>query len=84
MIIDYKCCTISGWMVKRYNLTGLSLIVYAILFSGSQGFSCVVDWDYIKLCTEMKPSEVEPILQSFKERGMIEYDGLYYKTINFD
>ena len=84
MITDYTYCTIFGWMVKRYNLTGLSLIVYAILFSESQGWSCAVDWDYIKLCTEMKPSEVEPILQSFKDRGMIEYDGVYYKTINHD
>lgn len=84
MITDYTYCTIFGWMVKRYNLTGLPLIVYAILFSESQGFSRTVDWDYIMLCTEMKPREVEPILQSFKERGMIEYDGLYYKIINCD
>ena len=81
---DYMSCTIFVWMVKRYNLTGLSLIIYAILFSGSQGFQSPVDWDFIKLCTDMKPTEVEPILQSFKERGMIEYDGIYYKTINWE
>ena len=56
-------------------------MIYAILFSGSQGFTNAVNWDFIKMCTGMKPSEVEPILQSFKERGMIVYDGIYYKTL---
>ena len=76
----YNFC-IAGWMVNEYNLTGISLIIYSILFSLSQGFTCVVNWDAIKACTDLKPAEVEPILQSFKERGMIEYDGIYYRII---
>jgi hypothetical protein len=82
-VVSSRACLIAGWMVEKYALSGLSLIIYAILFSTSQDeFSCIVDWDFIKLCTGMIPSDAEPILQSFKERGMIEYDGLYYKTIN--
>lgn len=81
MVNDYTYCAIFAWMVKKYNLTGLSLIIYSILFSQSQGFSNTVDWVFIKMCTGMTPKEVEPILQSFKDRGMIEYDGIYYKTI---
>lgn len=84
-VTDYNSCAIMGWMVKRYALSGISLIIYAILYSTSQGsFYCVVDWDFIKACTGLKPSEAEPILNSFKERGMIEYDGINYKTINED
>lgn len=84
-VMDYRHCLIYGWMAKTYLLSGVSLIIYAILFSTSQGdFTCHVDWDFIKLCTGLTPNEVEPILQSFKERGMIEYDGIYYKTIDID
>lgn len=80
---DHSSCAIFGWMVKEYDLSGISLIIYAILYSTSQGrFSCFVDWDFIKACTGLKPSEVELILNSFKERSMIEYDGINYKTIN--
>ena len=83
--MDYRSCVILGWMAKTYLLSGVSLIIYAILFSTSQGdVTCHVDWDFIKLCTGLTPSEAEPILQSFKERGMIEYDGIYYKTIDRD
>ena len=83
--MEYRACAIFGWMASIYLLSGVSLIIYAILFSTSQGsFTCHVDWDFIKLCTGLTPNEVEPILQSFKEREMIEYDGIYYKTLDRD
>ena len=81
---DYRSCAIFGWMVKDYGLTGVSLIIYAILFSYSQGFPSVIDWDFIMSCTGLKQQEAEPIILSFKERGMIEYDGTHYKTIQKD
>lgn len=83
-ICDYTSCSIFGWMIKDYGLTGISLIIYAILFSESQGFSSYIDWDFIMLCTGLKPKEAEPIVLSFKERGMIEYDGMTYRIIKRD
>jgi hypothetical protein len=81
--VSSKHCTICGWMVKKYGLSGISLMIYAILYSTSQDeFSCPVNWDFIKICTGLKPSESELILKSFKDRGMIEFDGIYYRTIN--
>lgn len=83
MITDYTSCTITGWMTSKYSLTGVSLIIYAILFGKSQGqFTCPVNWEFIYACTGLNPKEVELFLQSFQDRGLIEYDGVFYKTIN--
>lgn len=83
MYMYSRTCAISGWMAIEHNLSGLSLVLYAILFSTTQYCqSDVVDYDFIKLCTGMTPDDCEPILQSFVERGLIEYDGEYYSMID--
>lgn len=80
---DYTSCLICGWMVRKYSLTGISLIVFAILYSTSQGcFFCTVNWDFIELCTCLNRKEADLILQSFNERGIIKYDGVHYMTID--
>lgn len=80
-----RYCMISEWMAKKHNLSGLSLIVYAILYRPSQDrFSCFVDYDFIKTCTGLLRDETNRILKHFKERGMIDWDGSFYKTINKD
>lgn len=78
-----KYCLIASWMAKKYSLKGNSLIVYSILYATSQDdFSMVVDYDFIKLCTGLKPSQVDTILERFRKRRMIEFDGMYYRTLN--
>lgn len=79
-----KYCLILGWM-RKLGLKGNRLIIYAILYSTSQHrFTNTVDWGFIKDCTGMKPSQAEKILNTFQEKGLIEYDGIYYKTIDLE
>jgi hypothetical protein len=79
---DYKSFSVAAWMVNRYNLNGLSLLLYAIIFSQSQGFQyTLIDYNFIKAITGMTACDVGIILENFKQRGMIEFDGLLCKII---